>query len=127
MSAPPTLAIRRRAISTLVPDPANPRSHGEENIAAIVASIRRFGQVEPLLIQKRTGRVVAGHGRLVAMRQLGCSGRAPASVAYLYADLRTGGHRAGPSRGGRLSRSSVARSRCRGRGRVALTKTPWLS
>ncbi len=66
-----SLAIRRVPIASLVPDPANARSHGEENLDAITASLRRFGQAEPLVIQKGTGRIIAGHGRLMAMRQLG--------------------------------------------------------
>jgi DNA modification methylase len=65
------LAVRRVPIASLVPDPANARKHGEQNLDAIVASLRRFGQAEPLVVQAKTGRVIAGHGRLLAMRQLG--------------------------------------------------------
>ncbi len=71
MSTPATLAIRRRPIASLAPDPANARKHGEQNLDAITASLRRFGQAEPLVIQAGTGRVIAGHGRLLAMKQLG--------------------------------------------------------
>ncbi len=38
---------------------------------AISASLKRFGQAEPLVVQKRTGRVIGGNGRLQAMKQLG--------------------------------------------------------
>ncbi|MBA2557275.1 MAG: hypothetical protein H0V12_08040 [Chloroflexi bacterium] len=38
---------------------------------AIAASLRRFEQVEPLVVQKATGRVIGGNGRLVAMKKLG--------------------------------------------------------
>jgi DNA modification methylase len=65
------LAVRRVPIASLVPDPANARKHGEENLEAIVGSLRRFGQAEPLVVQAKTGRVIAGHGRLMAMKQLG--------------------------------------------------------
>jgi DNA modification methylase len=65
------LAVRRVPIASLLPDPANARKHGEQNLDAIVASLRRFGQAEPLVVQAKTGRVIAGHGRLLAMRQLG--------------------------------------------------------
>ncbi len=68
-----TLTIRRVAISSLHPDPANARTHGEENLQAIEASLRRFGQAEPLVVHKRTGRVIGGNGRLVAMKKLGWS------------------------------------------------------
>jgi DNA modification methylase len=40
-------------------------------MAAIEASLRRFGQAEPLVVQKATGRVIGGNGRLVAMQKLG--------------------------------------------------------
>lgn len=65
------LAIRRVPLDTLAPDPANPRAHPEGNLDAIVASLRRFGQVEPLVVQAGTNRVIAGHGRLAAMKRLG--------------------------------------------------------
>ncbi len=66
-----TLAIRRVPIADLAPDPSNARLHPEPNLDAIVASLRRFGQAEPLVVQKGTHRVIAGHGRLLAMRKLG--------------------------------------------------------
>ena len=42
-------AEMRTLIADLVPDPANPRAHPEGNLDAIVASLRRFGQAEPLV------------------------------------------------------------------------------
>ncbi|MBL8696375.1 MAG: ParB N-terminal domain-containing protein, partial [Planctomycetes bacterium] len=65
------LEIRRVPLATLVPDPANVRTHDERNISAIRASLQRFGQVEPLLVHRSTRRIVAGHGRLQAMLELG--------------------------------------------------------
>jgi hypothetical protein len=38
---------------------------------AILGSLKRFGQAEPLIVHARTRRVIGGNGRLVAMRQLG--------------------------------------------------------
>ena len=52
-------------------DPANARQHGERNMEAIRGSLTRFGQAEPLVVQKRSGRVIGGNGRLEAMRGLG--------------------------------------------------------
>jgi DNA modification methylase len=66
-----TLTIRRVPLGDLHLDPANARSHNERNLDAIRASLARFGQAEPLVVQKRSGRVVGGNGRLVAMRALG--------------------------------------------------------
>jgi DNA modification methylase len=68
------LSIKRVALSTLVSDPANARLHGEENLDAIIASLRRFGQAEPLVVQAGTNRVIAGNGRLAAMTKLGWTG-----------------------------------------------------
>jgi DNA modification methylase len=66
-----TLKIQRVALATLVPDPANARTHGPANLDAIVASLQRFAQVEPLVVQSGTRRIIAGHGRLAAMQRLG--------------------------------------------------------
>ena len=48
----------------------NPKQHSAE----ISTSIGRFGYVEPIVVDERTGRIVAGHGRreaLLAMRKRG--------------------------------------------------------
>jgi DNA modification methylase len=68
---PPGLSIRRVPLAALHQDPANARAHGERNLEAIRASLARFGQAEPLVVQKSTGRIVGGNGRLVAMKALG--------------------------------------------------------
>jgi DNA modification methylase len=66
-----TLAIKRVPIESLVPDPANARAHPERNLESVVASLRRFGQAEPLIVQAGTLRVIGGHARLTAMKSLG--------------------------------------------------------
>ena len=68
---PPGLTIRRVPLTELHADPANARTHGERNIEEIRASLARFGQVEPLVVQRSRSRVIGGNGRLVAMRALG--------------------------------------------------------
>ena len=64
----PGLANRRVPLASHHLDPSNAREHGTENMEAIVGSLKRFQQVEPLVVQKSTGRVIGGNGRLVAMR-----------------------------------------------------------
>jgi hypothetical protein len=59
----PGLAIRRVALDTLHLDPANAREHGPENMEAIVGSLKRFQQVEPLVVQKSSGLVSIGNFR----------------------------------------------------------------
>ncbi len=66
-----TLLIKRVPIQSIHLDPANARSHGPENLDAIESSLRRFGQAEPLVVQAKSGRVIGGNGRLVAMKHLG--------------------------------------------------------
>lgn len=66
-----SLSIARVPLDALVPDPANPRRHDEANLAAIRASLARFRQAEPIITQAGTRRIIAGHGRLEAMRSLG--------------------------------------------------------
>lgn len=58
-------------IGMLTEDPRNARKHPGNNLAAIKASLLQFGQVEPLVVQKSTGRVIGGNGRLQVMRELG--------------------------------------------------------
>lgn len=72
----------------------NPRTHSEEQVAQIAASIVEFGWTNPVLASA-DGEVIAGHGRLEAARKLGLH-EAPVLVldhltpeqrrAYLIAD-----------------------------------------
>jgi ParB-like chromosome segregation protein Spo0J len=58
------------AIDQLKPDLANPRRHSSKQIRQIANSIETFGFNVPILID-RDGKVIAGHGRLLACRLLG--------------------------------------------------------
>ena len=57
-------------VEELMPDPKNPRKHDSENLDAIRSSLAQHGQVEPLVVQLSTGMVIAGNGRLQAMKSL---------------------------------------------------------
>jgi DNA modification methylase len=72
-TAPQNLTIRRVSVESLHLDPANARQHGERNLESIRSSLQRFGQAEPLVVHKGSGRVIGGNGRLAAMRELGWS------------------------------------------------------
>ena len=65
------MEVNRLALEDLHQDPSNARAHGAANMEAIEASLRRFGQAEPLVVQKATGRVIGGNRRLAAMKKLG--------------------------------------------------------
>jgi len=79
----PQMQIEQMDLGALVPDPANPRTHDERNLNAIMASLGEHGQVEPLLVQAATGMVIAGNGRREAMLRLGWT---EATVALLDVD-----------------------------------------
>jgi DNA modification methylase len=68
----PRMSIVYRAIEQLKPDPANPRRHTKKQIRQIARSIAAFGFNVPILID-RDDNVIAGHGRLLAGRELGWS------------------------------------------------------
>ena len=57
-------------VAKLLPYARNARTHSDEQIAKIAASIAEFGFVNPILAGA-DGLIVAGHGRLLAARKLG--------------------------------------------------------
>jgi ParB-like chromosome segregation protein Spo0J len=59
-----------RPISSLTLNPRNPRTHSEDQVAKIAASITEFGFVNPVLVDEN-GAVLAGHGRIMAAKRLG--------------------------------------------------------
>ncbi|QWP77509.1 site-specific DNA-methyltransferase [Lysobacter sp. K5869] len=65
-----TLQIEQRAIGVLIPYARNARTHSDAQVAQIAASIVEFGWTNPILVDGANG-VIAGHGRLLAARQLG--------------------------------------------------------
>ncbi len=65
------LVIQRMRVVDLTPAPYNPRQISPEALAGLRASLDRFGCVEPVIWNTRTGHVVGGHQRLKALQQLG--------------------------------------------------------
>lgn len=65
------LRIERVPIASLHADPSNVNTHPDDNLAAIAGSLRQFGQVEPLVVQRSTGKVIGGNGRLAVMAKSG--------------------------------------------------------
>jgi len=59
-----------RSVSSLIPYARNSRTHSDEQIAQIAASIKEFGWTNPILVDGDNG-IIAGHGRLSAARKLG--------------------------------------------------------
>ncbi len=91
------MQVIRKKIDEISFDPANVRLHNEKNIDAIKASLNRFGQQQPIVVDENMV-VRAGNGRLEAARQLGWTHiNVVVSdldkvdlVAYSIADNRTG-------------------------------------
>ena len=97
MKINPELAPLTRRIEDLRIDPANVRSHSPKNIEAIVASLQKFGQQKPIVIN-RENVVLAGNGTLEAASAMGASEIAALvfdgdsksfEAAYAIADNRT--------------------------------------
>jgi len=69
-------------IDRLKPESHNPRIHSDKQIQQLAASIRSFGFLNPLLINKNH-QVIAGHGRLLAARVLGMTEVPACSAEHL--------------------------------------------
>jgi DNA modification methylase len=64
------MEVTRRLIVDLLLDPENARKHSQKNLDAIKASLTRFGQRKPIVINSK-GVVLAGNGTVEAARHLG--------------------------------------------------------
>ena len=62
--------VERRPVAKLVPYARNARTHSDEQVAQIAASIKEWGWTTPVLVDE-TGGIIAGHGRVLAARKLG--------------------------------------------------------
>ena len=75
-------AYKLAPVDALIPYARNARTHTPGQIAQIAASIREFGFTNPILIDGERG-VIAGHGRLLAARQLGMDTVPTIELAHL--------------------------------------------
>jgi hypothetical protein len=66
----PADQIERRAVKALAPYARNARTHSDEQVGQIVASIREWGWTSPVLIDE-TDTIIAGHGRVMAAERMG--------------------------------------------------------
>ena len=56
-------------VADLIPYAMNSRTHSDEQVAQLAASIREFGFTNPVLIDEENN-LIAGHGRVLAARKL---------------------------------------------------------
>lgn len=57
-------------VAEVTPYARNSRTHSDEQVAQVAASIKEFGWTNPILIDE-SGTIIAGHGRLMAAQRLG--------------------------------------------------------
>ena len=62
--------VERRKTDSLVFYARNARTHSDEQVAQIAASIKEWGWTVPILVDEDNG-IIAGHGRVLAARKLG--------------------------------------------------------
>ena len=72
-SLAPAVEMKRMALDALHPAPYNPRKIGKAAMKGLRASLRRFGLVQPIVFNTRTGYVVGGHQRVEALRANGAT------------------------------------------------------
>ena len=81
-----TLQVARTIVQqrtdVLLPYARNSRTHSDAQVAQIAASIREFGFTNPVLVDGDNG-IVAGHGRVMAAKQLGLAEVPTISVGWL--------------------------------------------
>jgi DNA modification methylase len=66
------LTIENVKITDIKPFPKNAKLHPKEQIAQIVASIKEYGFNDPIAISEEN-EIIEGHGRLLAVKELGYS------------------------------------------------------
>ena len=65
------MKIKLVPIEKINPAKYNPRTISDEALSGLVASLKKFGFVDPLVVNQRSGNLVSGHQRLAAARILG--------------------------------------------------------
>ena len=90
--------VQEVTLEKLIPYVNNAKIHGEEQVTKIASSIREFGFLNPVIID-RDYNIIAGHGRVLASKKLGLTeipclfveGLTEAQrKAYILADNRLG-------------------------------------
>jgi hypothetical protein len=69
----PDVRIETRRISTLRNAPYNPRRISDSALRGLQSSVERFGLVQPIIVNERTGYIVGGHQRVKALKAAGAT------------------------------------------------------
>jgi hypothetical protein len=78
--------VERWPIAKLIPHARNARTHSDEQVAQIAASIREWGWTIPILVDEAGG-IIAGHGRVLAAYLLGIE-TVPVMIAAGWSDAK---------------------------------------
>jgi ParB-like chromosome segregation protein Spo0J len=82
----PADKVERWSIDKLVPYARNARTHSDEQISQIAASIKEWGWTTPVLVDEQ-GSIIAGHGRTLAAQKLKMA-EVPVMVAKGWSDAK---------------------------------------
>jgi DNA modification methylase len=64
------MELIKKKVSELIPYINNSRTHSEEQITQLISSVKEFGFTNPILLAPDNS-IIAGHGRLQAVKRLG--------------------------------------------------------
>jgi DNA modification methylase len=82
----PADKVERRPLESLTAYARNARTHSDEQISKIAASMKEWGWTNPVLVDEEGG-IIAGHGRVLAAKRLGIT-EAPVMVATGWSDAQ---------------------------------------
>jgi DNA modification methylase len=82
----PADKVERWSINKLVPYARNARTHSDEQVGQIAASIKEWGWTTPVLVDEQ-GSIIAGHGRTLAAQRLQMT-EVPVMVAKGWSDAK---------------------------------------
>src|SRR3984893_10034441 len=82
----PADKVERWPVAKLVPNARNARTHSDEQVAQLAASIEEWGWTIPVLVDEAGG-IIAGHGRVMAAHRLSIED-VPVMVAAGWSDAK---------------------------------------
>jgi DNA modification methylase len=86
MTTNPADKVEQWPINKLVPYARNARTHSDEQVGQIAASIKEWGWTTPILVDEE-GSIIAGHGRTLAAQRLQMT-EVPVMVAKGWSDAK---------------------------------------
>ena len=81
------MKVTQTPVDKLIPYASNSRTHSDEQVAQIAASIKEFGFNNPVLVDGENG-IIAGHGRVLAARKLSLDKVPTIELAHLTENQR---------------------------------------